>query len=266
MPTFATLLYLTLFGFTAAAQTITLQNIDRDDYNKLVSDFSANSQHSSVSGASSLGEIFGFEVGVVGGSTATPEINRLAKEQDASANIGRLYHAAIFGAVSVPFGITIDAGLVPKVGSADFKYNTYALGAKWTFSQLLGDLPVSLAAKAQVAKANVEFKSAPGGVDTHFEFNNTVTTVLLLVSKDLGLLEPYFAFGSATATGRMTVNGSGSVFSDSDYAASQTASAKRNSIQYMVGTEVKLGVFKLGVEYNRLFSTNRFTGKFTFYF
>ncbi|MBX3022963.1 MAG: hypothetical protein KF799_14910 [Bdellovibrionales bacterium] len=259
-------LCLTLFTLNVQAQSIGLQSIDRGDFEKLVDDFSANSHHTSVSGASGLGDIWGFEVGLVFGATNTPEINRLAQRQDPNANVSRLPHAALLGALTLPANVTLEAGFIPKVGSRDFKFNQLALAAKWTFSDFFFELPVNLALKVQTGKTLLNFQDEISGVPTHFSYENSGTGLLLLVSKDLGILDPYVAFGTVRANGKMVVSGSGAVFSDPDFAASQSATAKRSSTVMMLGTEVKLGVAKFGVEYGRMFSTNSFTGKFSLYF
>lgn len=264
--TMAAGLCLSLFTCAAFGQTIPLQNIDRAEFSKIVSDFSANAQHTSVSGASSLGEIFGFELGLVAGVTNTPEINKVAKSADPNANVSRLPHAELIGSLSVPAGVTVDFGFIPKVGSKEFKFNSYALGAKWTFSDLLSELPVSLALKGQFAKSQLQFNSVIQSVDTDFKYDNAITSFLFLVSKDLGLFEPYAGIGTASTTGKMVVNGSSQVFSDPEYSASQSASASKSSTVLMLGSEVKLGFVKLGLEYARLYSTNGFTGKLAFYF
>jgi len=263
---FTAFLCLSLFTIMAQAQSIPLESMDRSEFGKIVSDFSANAQHTTVSGASSLGEIFGFELGLVGGVTNTPEINKVAKQGDPNANVSSLPHGELIGLVSVPAGVTVDFGFIPKVGSSEFKFNSYALGVKWTFTDLFFELPVNLAIKGQYGTSHLEFKSVIQSVDTTFEYDNSVTSFLLLASKDFGLFEPYAGLGMATGKGKMVVNGSSQVFTDPEYQASQSASADKSSSVLMVGTEVKLVVVKLGIEYARLFSTNSFTGKLSFYF
>ena len=46
----------------------------------------------------------------------------------------------------------------------------------------------------------------------------------------------------------------------------ESASAKSSGAMWMLGTELKLVFFKLGVEYTNLLNTSRFTGKLAFYF
>ena len=67
-----------VFPLASFAQDVGFQNIDKDDFKNVVGDFSVNSLHTTVSGT--LGDVFGFEIGLVGGLTNTPEIDKLAKQ------------------------------------------------------------------------------------------------------------------------------------------------------------------------------------------
>jgi hypothetical protein len=258
---------LCLIGFSswAGAQQIPLQNIDQSDFKNVVSDFGANSMHTSVSGASSLGHLYGFEIGLVGGQTNTPHINHLAHETDPSASASKLPHGEILGVVSVPFGITVEGGLIPKVGGEDFKFNSLALAVKWTPTEILLDWPVAVALKAQLAKSHLDFHQTISSVPTDFKYDNTLSGLTVLVSKDFMLVEPYAGFGLLSTKGDLNVSGSGSVF-DPSFTTSQSASATRSGSVWMVGAELKLIVFKVGAEYANLFGTDRFSGKLSFYF
>lgn len=253
------------FGMAASAQTLPLQNLDTDDFYHLVGDFSAAAHHSSVSGAGTLGHVWGFEAGLVVSTTNTPELNRIVHETDPSANASRVPSGELLGAVTIPFALTVELGLIPKVGSDTFKFSSTHLALKWTFSELL-ELPVDLAAKAFLTRANLDFDSTVSGVDTHFAFEDRMTGVQLIITKDLGLLAPYFALGTVNARGELNVTGSGTVFSDAGYAAAQSASATRRSGHWALGSEFRLGILKLGVEYARLYGTGRFSSKVAVFF
>lgn len=253
------------WGTQSFAQSIPLQGLDKDEFGRLVGDFSAVTAHSSVSGASPLGSIFGFEVGVVGGVANTPEVNKLVHDADPNAAaVNRLPNATALGVLTVPLGITVEAGLLPKIGSNDFKFGNFSLAAKWTFSELL-ELPLNLAVKAQFTKTQLEFKSTTSGVDTKFNFDNTITGLTLLASKDLGLIEPYAGLGILNADGKLSVTGSSTVF-DPSLTQSQSATAKKSGTTFLAGVELKLLVVKFGVEYASLFKTSRYLGKVSFYF
>jgi hypothetical protein len=259
------LLFATVFmlNFSARAEDFTFKNLTDADFEKVTQDLSATFAHTSVSGASPLGDIWGFEIGVVGGQTNTPEVDKLVKRGDPSASADKLPGAEILGVVSVPFAITAEVGLVPKIGSDDFKFNAFHLAAKWTPSELFFDWPVALAAKLQYSKINAEFKDTISGVPTNFEFDDSILGLSAIVSKNFAIVEPYAGIGWMKADGDMDVNTSASgVFTG----GRTSASASPSTTMFMVGTEVKLLVVKLGVEYMNAFDTSRFTGKLSFYF
>ena len=52
----------TTFSGRAFAQNLSFQNLSDEDFKKVVKDLSANFMHTSVSGASPLGDVFGFEL------------------------------------------------------------------------------------------------------------------------------------------------------------------------------------------------------------
>lgn len=260
---FSTLLVSALLSFSAFAEGPSFQNLSDEDFKNVVKDMSANFTHTSVSGAAPLGDIWGFEIGLVGGITKTPELNKFAKEVDPSKSLDQIPHAEILGVVTVPFAITGEIGIVPKIGSDEFKFSAFHLAAKWTPSELFFELPVDIGIKAQYSKINADFSDTISTVPTTFKYEESVLGFMALVSKNFAVVEPYAGIGHLQADGDMTVNTSASgVFTG----GRTSASAKPSSMMYMVGVEAKLLVVKLGVEYMNAFDTNRFTGKLSFYF
>ncbi len=258
--------FLMLFNFVfclnAHAQSIALENLDENDMRNLVRELSANFNHTSVSGASSLGTIFGFEVGLVGGMTKTPKIESLAHEADPGADAKQIPHGELIGMVTVPAGFTVEVGYIPKVGKDDFKFSSYSLGLKWTPTDILLDWPVSVAGKFHLTKSSLEFANTIGGIPTNFDYENTITAFTLLVSKNFVLVEPYFGLSFLNTKGELDVTGSTNVFAS----GGMSASASRSSTGWMLGAELKLLVFKMGLEYANLFDTSRYTAKLAFYF
>ncbi len=257
-----TLLAMSLTGLSASAAGPSFQNLSDEDFKKVVQDLSANFTHTSVSGASALGDIWGFELGLVGGTTKTPELNKFAKEVEPSADLDQVPHGEIIGMLSIPFALTGEVGFIPKVGSDEFKFNSIHGALKWTPSELFFDWPVSLAAKVQYSKVNATFKDTINTIPTTFDYDQSILGGSVIVSKNFAIVEPYAGFGYLQADGKMNVTGSPTVFSG----ARTSASSKPSSSMFMVGTEVKLLVVKLGVEYMNAFDTSRFTGKVSFYF
>ena len=125
-----------LFTLHAHAQSIPLENVNSDDMNKIVGDFSANFLHTSVSGASSLGHIFGFEVGLVAAQTATPHLSQVANQVGQGSDASKLIDANLLGVLSIPAGLTVEVGLVPKMGSSSFQYDAMSAAVKFTPTEL----------------------------------------------------------------------------------------------------------------------------------
>jgi hypothetical protein len=250
-----------MLSFSAYGK-VSFTDLSDSDFKKVVQDMSANFVHTSVSGASPLGDIFGFELGLVGGLTSTPELDKFAKEVSPSVDADSIAHGELIGIITVPLALTAEIGLIPKVGQDDFKFSSYHLAAKWTPSELFFELPVAVAAKVQYSQVNVGVKDTIANIPTTFDYESSILGVSAIVSKNFVVFEPYVGFGYMKADGKMDVTGSTTVFTGSRV----SASSEPSSSMFMVGTEVKLLIVKLGVEYMNVFDTSRFTGKVSFYF
>jgi hypothetical protein len=258
------ILCLMLLSFQARAQNIPLQNLNQNDLQKITGDVSASFLHTSVSGASPLGHIFGFELGVIGGQASTPQLQTIA-QQNTGANASKLPFGQLLGVITVPLGFTGEIGLVPKIGNSDFKFNNFSIAAKWTPTEVFGDLPFSLAGKVSYTKTSLDFNQSVSGSQESYSMDDSTTALTVLVSKNLAIIEPYVGVGYVTATGNLSGSGSATVFNQS-YTQSNSASATTSGVQWMVGTEVKLLVVKLGAEYSNMFGASRIAGKLSFYF
>lgn len=254
-----------MFNISAFAEGFAFQNLNQGDLKNVIKDISANFNHTSVSGASPLGDIFGIEIGVVGGLTKSPELDKYAKAADPnSKDIDQIPHAALLGVISVPLAFTFEMGLIPKVGGEDFKFSSYSLAAKWTPSELFFDWPVALAAKVHFSKTDLNVKDTVNNVKTDMDFKDNMMGATVLVSKSFAVFEPYFGLGIVNADAELS--GSGTAVFNPAYTASNSASEKVSTTTWMVGAEAKLLVVRFGLEYANLFDTSRITGKFSFYF
>ncbi len=246
-------------------------NLTQDDFDKVINELSANSTFHSVTGAGSLGSVFGVEVGLVGGLTNTPEINRLSKTVDASADVGRLPHASLLAAVSVPLGFTGELLVFPSVSVGDIKYQQFGGAIKWTATEALV-LPFNLAARAFITKNEIAFKqtlnNATTGnvpVEVTVTQENSQTGLQLLVSPNLPVFEPYAGIGMVSAKGKVAMTGAttGTIFG---FTSAQNAESSPSSTQYLLGLNVNLLILNLGIEYSRAFGTDSYNAKFGFKF
>lgn len=261
---------LILLSGSLAAQELEFDNISEGDLEKVVKDFSSNFSHTSVSGANTLGSIFGFEVGLIGGLGKINSLDDVVQETDPDADIpGLMPHGGLLGIVSVPFGWTFELTMIPEFGDDEFKFSNTTAAVKWSLTEsLLSALPLSIALKGHYSQTKIDFEQQdPGGspVTVDGSYESTVTGLQAVVSKNLLVLTPYAGLGYLQASGEMGVNGTDSIF-DTGFTASDSASVDVSSTQMFFGAEFKLLVIKLAAEYSRQFETERYTFKFSAFF
>jgi hypothetical protein len=248
------------------AQDLDFDDIDKSELESLVSDFGSNFSHTTASGASSLGRIFGFEVGIVLGASKTPNIEDLSKEQDSAADAAALPYAGIEGQISIPFGLTVEANIIPETGDTDdIQFQNTGLGLKWTMTDGFLVLPLNLALKAAYTKTELSFVDTLDGANATIDIETTSFSAGLLASLNFMILEPYIGIGFIDIDGDLSVDGTGQIF-DSAFTTSNTASAGTSGGTFTLGTELKLFIFKFGIEYSKIVDAERFVGKFAFYF
>lgn len=269
---FSFLFSILLFTATTHAQTLKFDQIDQSDLDAISKDLTATFTHSTVSGASSLGDVFGFEIGLIGGTTKTPEIDKRVKEVDPGASAGQLPNAVLLGQISVPFGFTFEMTYFPAVGSDSFKYSNTGLGIKWTVPDMVLDLPVDLAAKINYTTTNMSFKqtinNASTGnmpVDSTIESKNNILAYGVFVSKSFVIVEPYFGITFINGKSDLSVTGTGTIF-DSAYTSGQSGSSTTTGTMMTLGVDFDLAILKLGAEYGSILGTSRFLGKLGFGF
>ena len=263
------------FCETLLAAAPSIDNIDQGDLDKVVKEFSANFAHAPVSPPSSLGKIFGFELGAVAGATSTPEFQRLVKEVDPDTNIPYIPHAGIFAALSVPFGITLEANLIPKTTVSDVSIDNVGLGLKWTMTNVFWTAsPFDLALRAHYSSSQLSFKQTVQNASTSNQPVDAVVTydsnsygVNLSAGARLIFIEPYAGLGFIKGKGDLSVSGSSfvSIF-NTTFSSSQSASSDATSAHLFAGLQFDLLLFHLGFEYGNAFGVNRYSAKLSLAF
>ena len=250
-----------MFGcVTLHAQTIPLRALNHDDFDVVASELSTSVLFSDVGAAATLGHVFGFEVGVVGGLTNTAGIHRLAREADPGANVKQVPNANVFAAVTLPLALTVEGGVLPRIGGKDYRFENFGLALKWTPTELFFALPLDLAVRAQTVKSGARLRSVVDGAPTQLTVDARAVGFEAVVSKNFGILTPFASVGAVQARADLNASG-GSVF-DSAFSVTQSATAKPSGALYRAGLEVHLLVLNAAVEYERALGTDRFNAKF----
>ncbi len=233
-------------------------------------EFSGNFIHTNVSPASSLGDIFGFEVGLVAGLSETPEIDKLSKTFDASATIDKIPHAGAIGSVSVPFGITAEMTYVPEVGS-DVKFKHLSYGAKWTFSRFL-PVPLDIAIRLHGSSSTLSYTDVINNTSTgNTDVNSTIAYDTssfgynLSVSKKLLFVEPYIGLGRVSTDTDIKASASTTV-SIFTFSSASSYTSENSGTHLFAGVNLNLFLLKIGAEYSNVMGVDRYSGKLSFYF
>jgi hypothetical protein len=258
------------------ADEIKLVDLTGAETDNVIRELSANFAYSSQTPASSLGGLWGFELGLVGGITKTPEIRDLVRSRaDANFKQDKFPHAGVLGRVGAPFGLTGEVVILPKIKASDVELSQYGGAVQWTVTDVFfKNLPVNVAVKGYVSKTSLSFKqvvrnaNVPAStVNGKISFDNTNLGGQLLVSKRLSVFEPYVGVGFSKANGELSVTTDDINFMGTIFTTGATrAKSKPSSAQLMAGLDVRLLFISLGAEYQRSFGTDSLSGRLSFRF
>jgi hypothetical protein len=255
---------LLLLPALASADTLNFSNINSTDFENISKEMSGNFMHHSVQGAAPLGNVFGFEVGVVGGMENSPNIDEIVTRSGGSG-LKSLYHAGLLGVVSVPFGITGEVMVTPKLSSKDAEFQTTSAALKLSLnSSLLTILPFNLALRGIYSDAKFSFQQSNSGSNVNVENETKVSGLQILASPNLPVIEPYAGVGFLTGKNSLSAAG-GSIFAPG-YTAANSSENTVKSTQVLLGVTANLLIFRLGAEYSNAFGASSYTGKLAFGF
>lgn len=258
------LLLMTLTALPQALAQPSFDNLSEQDLEGISKEFSANFAHRSVSGAAPLGDVFGFEIGLIAGSTKTPEISKISEREGGDA-VDSLYNAGIYAAVSIPFGITAEAQMLPKQTISDMSISSQSLALKWTFSKTFGIPFVDLAAKAHMSNTKIDYSDTIDSVDTSIELENSTSGLTLIASKSFFLVEPFIGAGYITRDTSLSASGSAVIY-DTAFSTSSEESVSGSSSQFLAGLRVNLLFLEISGQYENVFDTDVTSFKLSFGF
>lgn len=247
---------LLLIGLQVFAGPIDFENLSREDVNGIMEEFQASFEPTTVSGASSMGKVVGFEVGLIGGMVKSSEVDRLS-----GGEVSSIPHAALFGRVDTLYGIGAELTLLP-VKAGDFKYKSFSFAAKWTFSKVIPMCPVDLKARLRLGNTDIEYEGNDGSTNYTGKIENKSTSFDITVSKKFVFFEPYLGIGHVSSKGDFVASGSNNVFGFTS--SDRVNDIKNSGVHLFGGAHVGLGIFKIGLEYGSLFGQSRIMGKLAF--
>ena len=260
------------------AADLSLDNINLADYEALVKEFSANSMYSTVTPASSLGGLWGFEFGVLAHMTVADDTYALVKRNNPNTSFkNKLYHAGGMLRLGLPYGLTGEAIYLPKLDFNGVKVGRWGIGAQWTITDsILEDFPVNLAVKGFYTKTTLTYSQVVNNASTgnvpvnaNIGLDNSMWGLMALLSYKIFVLEPYVGLGYVKAKGTLNVDAAGNItILNATFfgSAAKSAESTPSSAQFQVGTDLRLAFFTLGAEYARVFQKNSYTARLGFRF
>lgn len=256
---FLTTLLCSSIGFAAS-----FTNLTDEDFQKISKEFSANFTHHSVQGANTLGKVFGFEFGLLGGLTNSPDSDAVAKASTPPSTLPNLANGGLLLSVSVPLGFTGEIVTVPSTSTGDGTFKTMSFGLKWTSNDAFPVLPINMALRLTSSSSDFSFTQTASGVTSTVTNTNKSTGLTLLLSPKLPVVEPYVGIGTLSASNTLSVNGT-AIF-DPSFTAAQSAEATPKSTLILAGVTANLLFFRIGAEYFSAFGTSGYTAKLAFGF
>ncbi len=246
----------------ASAADPQFTNLTSDDFDSIANEASANFTHNSMMGASKLGTVFGFQVGFTAAQTASPKSDAIAKRNSGS-ELPKLYNAGVMAAVGIPFGLSVEAVLLPKMSATGGDMSSTSFGLKWNINDVVPILPVNVALRGVYTDAKLSFNQVVSGATATVENKTKVNGLQILVSPMIPVVEPYAGVGFLTGTNELSVSGTsaGTIF-DPSYSSSQSEKKTVTGTQMILGVEASLVVVKFGAEYSKAFGTDRYGIKF----
>ncbi len=249
-----------------------LDQLSQDDVTAISKEFASNFTHTILAPASSLGKIWGFELGIMGGMTKTPEINRVSKKISANSDVDSMPTAGIISSLTLPYGINAELNIIPKIKASDVSLENISYAIKWEMSRLISNSPVDVAIRVHGNTGELEYKSIINNASTSNQNVNATTTwknsstgYNLEISKKLLFIEPYVGIGRVSAETDLNVTGSSNI-SIFTFSNSSSYKASNSGSHYFVGLNLNLLFIKIGAEYNHIMGNKKTVAKLTLYF
>lgn len=263
------LFWLVLFALPAFAEGPALDDLSKDDLEKVSNEIAVNFSHTAVAAPTTDG-IWGIEVGLIGGTTASPKMKDLVEDAgEDGSDFKRLPHAGLMARAHFPLEIFAELTFIPSVDTSDLEISnrTFALG--WNFGSFFS-WPLDVAIGAQMSNSKLEFdqvlNNASTGntdVDTTVSFDSKTTTLWLGVSKTFAIVTPYAKFGVFKSESDVEVSGTGDIF---DFSSSQKESVSSSGGFGALGVNVNLLIVRLGLEASRAAEVGRVSAKLSLAF
>jgi hypothetical protein len=253
MKNFALALALTC-SLPALANGPQFSNLSKSDVENVTREFGANFTHTVVAAPETDG-LWGVEVGLVAGQTASPDFKGVIEDSGGSgSDFKNLYHAGAIARVHLPLDFFAEVNLLPEQEINDVSIGNQSYGIGWNLGGFIG-LPLDVAVGAGRANTKISFKQTTP-INADIKLETTTTNYWVGVSKTILFFTPYAKFGTSTIDGDLSATGQ-----ILGYTASTKEEVSVNGNYLAIGANFQLLFLKLGVEHTQTHGTQRLSGK-----
>jgi len=258
------LLFVSLSAFADPA----LDDLSKDDLEKVSNEIAVNFSHTAVAAPSTNG-LWSVELGLVAGTTNTDKLSKLVEDQgEDGSDFKRLPHAGLMARAHVA-SLFAEVTMIPTLEASDVEFSNTTFGAGWNFGGFFNwPLDVAIGAQGSISKLQFDqvLNNASTGntnVDTTVSFKSKTTTVYVGVSKTFLLVTPYLKVGAFSSDSDVEVSGTGEIF---DFSSNQKENVSSSGGYGAVGVNVNLLLIRLGLEASRSAEVGRVSGKLSLSF
>ena len=252
-----------VMSFASYAGTPDFNQLTKGQLESISEEFSANFVPTTVSGASNMGRLWGFEVGLMATQSASDEIERISSD-----NFSDLYNAALYGRVDVIYGLGAEIVMSPlEVGDIELK--NYSMAFKWTLTEVFKSIPFNIMVKVFFNNADLGYVDNRGTGDFDVAYDYEGRGINFTFSKKLLLVEPYVGFGYISGESDITTSsstGNSIIFDPSVVVGQDNVGIETSGAMYYGGVTANLLAFQVGLEYSNVLGVDRISGKLGFGF
>ena len=249
----------------SAFADIQLGDLSKSDVQKVGNEFAVNFAHTTVSAPETSG-LWGVEVGVVGGATKSPGLEKVV---DASGGDGKdfksIYHGGLMARVHLPLEIFLEATALPKREISDVNVKSGSFGIGWNAGGFF-NLPLDLSVGVNRSRADISFHQDADAANSIPESNIKVKTQNTIawvgVSKTFLVFTPYVKVGMARSEADVKTDATG-IF---NYTAKMKETVDKNGGYFAFGANLQLLFLKFGAEIAQQNGVKNATGKVSFDF
>ena len=250
------------YGFTC---------FDQEDADKVFKDLTSAFAPTTVSGASSLGKIFGVELGLVVSASRAPNTQEVLDSYGSDFEIPGIPMAGISGILTLPYGIGIESTIIPKIDIGDEgSFESLNLGARWTITDMFPMGLLKIAVRTSLIKSSATFNyeedtgGALGTVNETADFDVEVFEVGAVIGLNFKVVEPYIGASDLQARGSILATGTSNSGTLPLLAVDEEAEAA--GLRAYAGVLFKLPLLRIGAEVATFEGVERGSVKIAFKF